>query len=100
MITELFFKLLNRAKPADTSKSQGHQAFSKYAANGRLYSDDNRPAFTNNYIARGYTQPNAGKLGWETPARPYNEGINSAKRSAHLMGYKSLKQFQRALKRS
>lgn len=73
--------------------------FSKYAADGTLYTDANRPQFTNRYIVGGYTQPNAAKLGWETPLRPYNEGINSAKRAARAAGYKSLKQFQRDLKR-
>lgn len=41
-----------------------HAKFSKYAADGALYTDANRPEFTNRYIAIGYTHPNGCKLGW------------------------------------
>lgn len=76
-----------------------HAKFSKYAADGSLYTDANRPEFTFDYVYEGYHLVRAAKNNWADPIRPYNEGINAAKRAARAAGYKSLKQFQRDLKR-
>jgi hypothetical protein len=75
----------------------------KYHGSGRMYTAkeyrDRRRALTPTYLVLGYSADPLQRLE-QGKLLPYYKGINAAKRTARLMGWKSLKQRDRVNERA